>query len=298
MDAQAMNSHETDTESSANNAAHSQAGFKFVQKMAADLDGKDDLDLPGFPEVVVKLQKALSDENGSLKQVAAIINTEPALAARILQLANSAAFRQSAEPVGELRTAVSMLGFNVVRATAANFAMAQLQQQDWLQPLHPELQKMWRQTNLVAATSYVIARHLEAMPADKAMVAGLFHQLGSLYLLTVAYRDEKALLDDSAWPHIQADWHPTVTRAILESWGLPEDVTYATESQDAVLDGQTENLDRLSLVVAAAKFFVCEAEAADAENSPLNEVKFSGESFADLLEQYRDEIKQMLALLS
>ncbi|MEE4185490.1 MAG: HDOD domain-containing protein [Gammaproteobacteria bacterium] len=291
MDSEAINPTPTD-------AATTQVAFRFVQKMAVDLDASDDLKLPGFPEVVAKLQKALSDEHGSLKQVAVIINSEPALAARMLQLANSAAFRQSAEPVGELRTAVAMLGFNVVRATATNFAMAQLQEQDWLRPLHPELQKMWRQAILVAATSYVVAKHLEAMPADKAMVAGLFHQLGMLYLLTVAYRDDKALLDDPAWPHIQAEWHPTVTRAILESWGLPEDVTYATESQDAVLDGQTENLDRLSLVVAAAKFFVYEPAAADAADSPLNDVKFSGQSFADLVEQNRSEIKQVLATLS
>jgi HD-like signal output (HDOD) protein len=295
MDSEAIN---TPADAAARDAAASQLAFKFVQKLAADLDAKDDLKLPGFPEVVAKLQKALSDEHGSLKQVAAIIHSEPSLAARMLQLANSAAFRQSAEPVGELRTAVSMLGFNIVRATATNFAMAQLQQQDWLQALHPELQKMWRQTNLVAATSYVVAKHLEAMPADKALVAGLFHQLGLLYLLTVAHRDDKALLNDPAWPHIQAEWHPTVTRAILEAWGLPEDVTYATESQDAVIDGQTDNLDRLSLVVAAAKFFVYEAAASDAPDSPLQDVKFSGKSFAELVENNKDEIKQMLATLT
>jgi len=282
----------------ANDAATSQAAFKFLQKMAADLDGKDDLELPGFPAVVAKLQKALSDENGSLKTVAAIINSEPALAARILQLANSAAFRQSAEPVGDLRTAISMLGFNIVRATATNFAMAQLQQQDWLKPLRPELQKMWRQCNMVAATSYIVSKQLEAMPADKAMVAGLFHQLGMLYLLTVAYRDDQALLSDPAWPHIQAEWHPTITRAILESWGLPEDVSYATESQDAVIDGQTENLDRLSLVVAAAKFFVYESGSADSEDKRLKSVRFSGTPFSELVEQHRNEIQQMLATLS
>lgn len=272
----------------------SAAAFKFVQRIAMDLSGDEDLELPGFPDVVIKLQKALSDENGSLKDVARIINSEPALAARLMQLANSAAFRQSTDPVGELRTAVAMLGLNIVRATATNFAMQQMQQQDWLEPLRPDLRQLWESTNYVAAVAYIIAKQLDAMPADKAMLAGLFHQLGKLYLLTIAYRDDPSVLEDPAWPHIMTEWHPTITRAILDSWGLPEDITYATESQDAVQDGQTDNLDRLSLVVSAAKYFA----TAEEDRERLEDVTFSGKSFTEIADAYSDDIKQLVATIS
>ncbi len=245
-----------------------------------------------------KLQKALGDENGSLKEVARIINSEPALAARLMQLANSAAFRQTTDPVGELRTAVTMLGLNIVRATATNFALQQMQQQEWLKPLHPQLRRIWQSSNRVAATSYVVSRHMEAMQPDKAMLAGLFHQLGQLYLLTTAHRDDDGLVNDPAWDAIVADWHPTITRAILDSWGLPEDVTYATESQDAVAEGQTGQLDRLSLVVSAAKFLSDKESAGDADTAILEQVNFSGTSFADIVASHRDEIQQMIATIS
>lgn len=279
----------------------SQQAFAFVQNVAADLSADKDLELPGFPDVVIQLQKALADENGSLKKVSRIINSEPALAARLMQLANSAAFRQTTDPVGELRTAVTMLGLNVVRATATNFAMQQLQQQQWLQPLHSELHQIWRSSNKVAATAYTVANQLEGMQADKAMLAGLFHQLGRLYLLTAAHRDDTGLINDPAWPSIMEDWHPTITRAILDSWGLPEDVTYAAESQDAVAQGQTGSLDRLSLVVSASKYY---AEHEDDAGNPataeelLDDVKFSGTSFNDIITRHRDEVDQMIAVIS
>lgn len=287
-------------ESLATTAASTELAFAFVQQISADLRKDRDLQLPGFPDVVVKLHRALSDENGSLREVSRLINSEPALAARLLQLANSAAFRQKAEPVGELRSAVTMLGLNIVRATATNFALQQMKQQAWLQPLLPELENIWRNSNAVAAVAYTIARQLEAMPADKAMVAGLFHQLGRLYLLTYAHRDGSEILRDPAWEFIVADWHATITRAILESWGLPEDVTYATESQDAVLEGQTGNLDRLSLLLAASKYYVCHSgdEADKPEHGPLSAVIFSRKSFATLIAENLDEIELLRRTIS
>ena len=289
-----------EAEQAETSAQTSQQAFAFVQKVAADLSADQDLELPGFPDVVIKLQKALGDEHGSLKEVSRIINSEPALAARLMQLANSAAFRQTTDPVGELRTAVTMLGLNVVRATATNFAMQQMQQQEWLAPLHPELQQIWKSSNKVAATAYTVAKNMEAMQPDKAMLAGLFHQLGRLYLMTVAHRDDTGLINDPAWDSIVADWHPTVTKAILDSWGLPDDVTYATESQDAVSEGQTDNLDRLSLVVSASKYYAEHDGGEDMVSAEelLGEVNFSGTSFNEIVTTHRDDIQQMISAIS
>jgi HD-like signal output (HDOD) protein len=54
------------------------AAFKFVQGLAGDLS-KDDLELPGFPDAVVRLHQDLADESKSVQDIVSQINSEPAL---------------------------------------------------------------------------------------------------------------------------------------------------------------------------------------------------------------------------
>lgn len=51
---------------------------------------------------------------------------EPALAGRLLQLANAAAVKVSSKRVTDLRTAMARIGFDLVRGSAIAFAMPQL----------------------------------------------------------------------------------------------------------------------------------------------------------------------------
>jgi HD-like signal output (HDOD) protein len=51
---------------------------------------------------------------------------EPALAGRLLQLANAAAVKVSRKRVTDLRTAIARIGFDLVRGSAIAFAMSQL----------------------------------------------------------------------------------------------------------------------------------------------------------------------------
>ena len=56
------------------------------------------MNLPCFPDVVMRIRKALAEPEVSLTEIVKIVGTEPRLAARLLQAANSAAFN----PAGNL----------------------------------------------------------------------------------------------------------------------------------------------------------------------------------------------------
>jgi HD-like signal output (HDOD) protein len=103
----------------------STAAFEFVRELSAELS-QSTIELPSFPEVAVRVQKALSEENCSSERVVRVIGAEPMLATRVLQMANSAALNPGGKPVAELRTAVTRLGFDALRAATVSFAMAQL----------------------------------------------------------------------------------------------------------------------------------------------------------------------------
>src|SRR5271165_3202155 len=159
--------------------------FDFVRTLAAELSGGN-VDLPSFPEIAVRIRRVLSDPNSSIEQVVRVVGSEPALAARLLRMANSASLNRSGRPVTDLRTAINRIGYNMVRSASISFAMAQIRNSSRLKGLEDQLQQLWKQSTLVAAFAFVLARNGAGINPDEAMLTGMMHAIGKLYVLTRA----------------------------------------------------------------------------------------------------------------
>src|ERR1039457_1805682 len=105
----------------------STAAFEFVRELSAELSAST-IELPSFPEVAARGRgkKVLWDKTASGGRGVRVTGAEPMLATRVLSMANSAALNPGGKPVAELRTAVTCLGFDALRAATVSFAMAQL----------------------------------------------------------------------------------------------------------------------------------------------------------------------------
>lgn len=270
--------------------------FKFVQQLAADLGGKE-LELPGFPDVVMRIHMTLADENSAVQDVVNLISSEPALSARLVQLANSAAFNANGIEITDPRAAIQRLGFNVVRSTATSFAMTQMKNQDWLNPVRPQLGQIWRRSNAVAATGHAMGDAIDGIRSDEALAAGLFHQLGNLYLLTHAHKSGIDVAGNPEWNEIASGWHPTIARAILENWGMSEKIAEAVENQDVLFledDVDATSLSLLTRLLSAAKLHDIvtheQDEAQPGWNEKLAGIRLSGESFTDLQARAQNDI--------
>lgn len=266
--------------------------FRFLQKLVNDM--YEDLELPGFPDVVVRLQQTLADEKSSARDIVRLVSSDAALSAKLLQLANSAAFKPGDRDISDLKAAVTVLGFSLVRGTATSFAMRQMEKQAWLLPLKPHLHRLWQDSTGVAAICYVGARHIAGMRPDEALAAGLFHQLGTLYVLTRAHREGIAIGDTSEWTATIAGWTPTIARAILENWRVPEHLTDAVEHQDALSQEDPGELSLLARLLAAAKLWQqMQDPHADytAVQTILANVKFGTQPFMEMIQSAREEIE-------
>ncbi|MCS6948075.1 MAG: HDOD domain-containing protein, partial [Steroidobacteraceae bacterium] len=94
-------------------AAHNDDAFQFVKELAAELSaGK--IELPSFPDIAMRVQRVLTDDNVSPERVVRVVGSEPALVARIMSMANSAALNPSGRQISDLRTAVTRLGFDML----------------------------------------------------------------------------------------------------------------------------------------------------------------------------------------
>ena len=203
--------------------------FAFVQSLAAELS-KGKVELPSFPDIALRVRKVLSDDNVTQDMVVRVVGSEPALAARLMQIGNSAALNFSGKPITELRTAISRMGFNMVRSAAIAFAMSQLKKQDALKGLEKPLEDLWKRSAAVAAMSHAVARRYSKVNPDTALLAGLLHGIGELYILTRSAQHPGLFANQAAYTAVVRDWHAAIAKALLENWEMAGEVIEAVSN--------------------------------------------------------------------
>jgi HD-like signal output (HDOD) protein len=205
--------------------------FEFVRELARELSANT-IELPSFPDVALQVQRVLSEDSAGSERVVRVLGAEPLLAARVLTIANSAALCPGGKAVTDLRSAVTRLGFDALRAAAISFAMAQLKRASQYQSIQQQLSALWQHSTLVAALCFVIARRSRKCNPDSALLTGLVHGVGKLYILTHAMNHPWLFGDHAAYARIVRDWHCNIARALLENWLMAEEIVNAVHGYE------------------------------------------------------------------
>jgi HD-like signal output (HDOD) protein len=215
------------------------AAFEFVRELATDLSAST-IELPSFPDIAFRLQKLLSEEGVSAEHVVRLLGAEPVLATRVLAMANSAALNPGGKPATDLRAAVARLGFDALRSVSVGFALAQLRRAKALAGIKRHLVVLWQHSVLVASLCFVLARRTHKVNPETAMLTGLVHGVGKLYILTRSMRHPGLFGDPTTYQCIVRDWHSNIAKALLESWFIADEIVSAVscyEDRARVLRG-------------------------------------------------------------
>ncbi len=205
-----------------------QTAAGFVEQLAGDLN-KGDLELPMFSGTAVRIQRAFQADEVDIDEIVRLISSDPAIAARVLELANSAAVRGTRQ-ITDLRQAVIRMGDKLVQSSVMTFALRQVERNDALsESSRTKLRAIWVESIELAARSYVIAKEYTRLNANEALLAGLLSVVGRLYILLKS--QECGVEDDAELEQILADWHPTIAKAIGESWNMSDALVTALELQ-------------------------------------------------------------------
>jgi HD-like signal output (HDOD) protein len=205
------------------------SALDFLQALAAEVSAGT-IDLPCFPDVVIKVSNALADPDAPPDRVVTIVGAEPRLAARILQTANSAAFKGSGKTLTDLRSAITRLGQQLVQGTAMSYAMQQLKDEATLRAIAKPLADLWNRSIAVAAISQLLAQRCKVRP-DEAFVTGLLHGIGKLYIMVRAAARAQCLGNQRPLLELIVGWHASIGKAVLENWSFPEPVCEAIGDQ-------------------------------------------------------------------
>jgi HD-like signal output (HDOD) protein len=137
------------------------------------------IELPTMPETALRLLDTFGRDDVSVQELVTLISHDPALAARLLRLANSARFSPT-ERVTRLHDAATQIGLGALRGLAMSACLVQA---------FPVLRgfdrlRFWRQNLATAGYARWLAQHLQ-LDADMAEVAGMVLRSGELLMLMV-----------------------------------------------------------------------------------------------------------------
>lgn len=225
------------------------SALDFLQTLAAEVSAGT-IDLPCFPDVVIKVSNALADPDASIDRVVTIVGAEPRLAARILQTANSAAFKGSGKTLTDLRSAITRLGQQLVQGTAMSYAMQQVKDEATLRAIAKPLADLWHRSIAVASISQLLAQRCKVRP-DEAFVTGLLHGIGKLYIMVRAATRAQGMGNQRPLLELIVGWHASIGKAVLENWRIAESVCEAVGDQGDV-DRRSKHEAGLSDVLIAS----------------------------------------------
>jgi HD-like signal output (HDOD) protein len=251
--------------------------------------------LPTMPEVASRLLKSFDDDNVGLAQVAALIEKDSTLAAKVLRLANTAHYSPSHQ-VSTVVDAAHALGLDTLR----NLTLAAC-----LSGAFPHVQGLdratfWRHSVATANYARILSRMLgvDASTADAAYLAGLMLRTGQLLMAM----DEPHLVADveahatepgsrfSLEEHRFGCTHADVTASLASHWHFPKPLVEAFKDANTPLE-----IRPFSLIAAVLHLAEVLADAAEHHDDPVSALQAA---VPELVEHLHLDLEMLAARLA
>lgn len=189
--------------------------------------------LPRRPQLLPQLMRAVNDPDASGRGIAAIIAQDPALAANLLRIANSALYRPQGGPLESLERAVVHIGTEGVRQIVAAAVMQPvLSLEGGLYARLPAAVWDYALRTAAAAAAYMRERGGDTLSAQ---LAGLLQGLGAVVILRVlrdAYAERPSLPYSLEVAAALVERHTAaVAKTIATTWDLPAALGTALDEQ-------------------------------------------------------------------
>lgn len=213
---------------------------------------------------------ALSEgQTFSAQQLAEVIVSEPALATRMLRIANSA-FYGAPRRIASIREAIVLIGFSTVHSTVMAMCLIDAC------PRTRDIDGMhfWRHSVSVATLAEGLAKQWGAKP-DHAFSAGIVHNIGRLALAQFAPSAFRAALAQArtrgislheAEHELLGYTDAAFGAALAERWRFPESLAEAIEGCDLTTPPRTGPVAR---AVREARGVVASLGVTDGVDAPL-----------------------------
>ncbi len=190
---------------------------------------KNVTELPPCPEIALEVLTIAQDVDCNFKKLAAKIERDPNLTANMLKMANSVFFGHMKQ-IGSIKDIIVRLGLENIKLIAITSASAAI-----LRPPKEayglESGALWRHSYATAVLASIIGKFANASANATLYTSALLHDVGKVILDRPLWKEiynqdipdeEMSFIDFENY--ILHTNHAKVGMALLERWGLPENV--------------------------------------------------------------------------
>ena len=187
-------------------------------------------DLPTIPVVAIKVMQLIESERATAQELAKVVASDPAVAARVLKISNSS-FYGCQRQIQTLSSAIVVLGFSTLRSLVVAASVKQV-----YKPYGLTEKMLWEHSFAAGLAARIIASQTRAANEEEAFLAGLFHDIGKIIMNTldrVKFQEvmqhcyNEGISFGEAERGIYPFSHDEVGAYVIRKWNLPEVLTTA-----------------------------------------------------------------------
>jgi putative nucleotidyltransferase with HDIG domain len=266
----------------------------FSQKELKDKILKAVKDLPAMPNVIIKIQKLLLDPNSDTEQIAALIETDQAIAAKVLKMANSPFYGMSGK-ISSIHHAAVALGYKTLSELTAITAFSGLLGKK-LSGYGYNSDELWKHSLAVALASKIIAEKINPELTHEALTAGLIHDIGKLILDPYVLEKREAFdqfMEGGNQTCLKAEKqilgfdHAEIAFEICKSWKFPDPLAHSIKYHHCP---SQSNEDKMAFILHLADY-IAVLSGAGYDLDDILDIKEEGTE--DFLSIHKRDIKSI-----
>ncbi len=192
-------------------------------------------EIPTLPIILSKVNRMLGDNDTTIRKLSRVIESDQAIAARILKLVNSA-FYGFRSKISNIPHALVILGFNSIRNAIVSVSV--LNAFSGEQGKKFDSKDFWKHSVAVAVISKYLAGKTRLVPPDESFVAGLLHDIGKILIAQYFRETFHQILDtirEEGLSFYQAEkkrvpfTHAQIGGYLAQKWQFPQSLVEAIE---------------------------------------------------------------------
>lgn len=258
---------------------------------------RETLELPPRPEVTAEILKWSADAGVGSHRLTLIVEGDPALTARIIQLVNSSGWR-GRRRIESLPQAIARLGVRALRETVLSFDLSRVYRAPGFEALAAEV---WHHSLATALYAREISRRT-GEHGDLSYTCGLLHSLGTATALFQAARlcrSRRWTLSVDEMLEVVASQRELAGVMLSREWDLPDPVraaiTWVDEPAGALRHGGL--VGTVALAAQLARDVVVGEPVVLEAGDPLAQLLGLSALDREVLEGAQDGIKDAMAAL-